>query len=505
MMERQTQSRKDRSLQEVGLFMAIRHIGESRPVLGFSRPILSDQITSLLFAIFLWLFVWDIPFLEMDGQPPPISPWPIVLTNIVLVIVFVIDRKAFFFASLAIFATAHQQVTLVPVFQISGLSVFTTDIMLVILGLTIVFTSKRELLWKAKQLRWIRLFFAWGLLEILAGLPAHGLRAIGEARNGPLLILFLFYALIVYHKRPFTEELFRPLFWSSMVVLWKLLLISFHNPFKTLESSQNWLAGEGAFYEFTVARLLNATESLVLAMCFVAISVALFFRKRWKLSPGLLFYYLCLLVGLILGQTRTVWVATSITILTIPFFVGLRRFNWSSMAILVFFLLFSVGVLVLIFGDNVVASILSSAQFIKGWQGDQNFAWRVSSWIAVLEQFLASPIWGMGYGARFSYEISSFTYTLVPHNGYIELLYKQGSVGLLLFVLAVAPFLRPSCIEQESSQNVKFSIVITLVLLNLVFMVGYYQTPFLWTLLAIIVNAQLVQKEQLQFPRKGAL
>lgn len=60
---------------------------------------------------------------------------------------------------------------------------------------------------------------------------------------------------------------------------------------------------------------------------------------------------------------------------------------------------------------------------------------RTSNWAAVLPEILSSPFLGFGYTSSLTREVLYGRVTAHAHNIFLELLYENGLVGLLIFVL----------------------------------------------------------------------
>ena len=107
-----------------------------------------------------------------------------------------------------------------------------------------------------------------------------------------------------------------------------------------------------------------------------------------------------------------------------------------------------------------------------------------------INQFLKSPIWGVGIGNS-GYIIQQTTgYFTYLHNNYVELLATTGIIGFCLYY-SVYAYIIICCIEKINKKNKYINVVFIIFLLNIILeygVVSYYnKSTYIYILLGLIV------------------
>lgn len=166
----------------------------------------------------------------------------------------------------------------------------------------------------------------------------------------------------------------------------------------------------------------------------------IFLRFYSKLNRKEFIWILCFLIlgflNLILTFTRGVWISLAVTIM-----VGVFLANWRKALGIVF--IFGVMASISYFEIPYVKERIADTQ--KEYYGESE---RKSLWIANIEIFKTSPLYGVGYGQNKDLlpeyfkklGISDKTIISHAHNQYIHLLAGTGILGLLCYLIFWAFF-----------------------------------------------------------------
>ena len=327
-------------------------------------------------------------------------------------------------------------------FDISGLNISALDIVLVslslYLGLTLIIKPWDSAAMKQTSYRVVLVFFIWGLLAILRGIPEYGPSAIGEARFSVLLILFYFFIIRVYTDQSSLKDLVK---WIT--VLTCLMAISHACIFYVwgpVEFLVGDLGDETLFLRASF-HFLGAAEAMLLA-CIAIILYALVFGQGIQRRVGLLaliFGFVFLL--LVMLQIRSVWLALAAGLVLLPLID--RKIHLSRLLGGVYFLvlgllliasLSSVGRLPL----NLTTSLADSAEFLADPEADATGSLRLYIWQETIKDVSRNPLFGASLGGYFENTDANGSVINIPlHNGYLGILAKQGLIGLLLYLLGL--------------------------------------------------------------------
>lgn len=463
-------------------------------VLGFSN--LFDKpgrsiLLSFPLAVIVWKLIWTIPFLGVTGPLPLSRNWPLLALNLFLIIISVIDAHAFLASCVVVLFTASQQTTNVPIFSIFGVNFFTTDIIYIAMIASFVATSlkgeKLGIRW-TPEVKWFNAFFLWGIFIILLSLPAFGLRAIGQARGETLMGLYFYYTIAHRSKTRRLRKLLAAFEITTLVILWALLLKILDNPFKTFSASGVWLGNtSGLDVQLSDAQhFLSASESLFLSSVMIAVFITAIRRTKIDKSQSRRQIVLIAVtaVAVIIGQVRTVWVAAGLSICCIPLIIGLRRMKWRRVFQLGGLTVVGAGLAIMVIGRHMEASLSNSAGFISGISTDQSVVWRLLMWHAALKDIIQKPLIGHGFGSIFTADVFGVTYTVIPHNAYLMVLYTQGVVGLLLLAGFVVTLLKRGLkfarLRSRTEEGLEIYILVGILGLSLFFAFAFYFTALFW-------------------------
>jgi len=184
-------------------------------------------------------------------------------------------------------------------------------------------------------------------------------------------------------------------------------------------------------------RPLTATGTLFLLQAFV---VALFAYKRGSLSRMKMLLCFGLLPLILILQHRSVWVVTACSFGLIALLVPSLRamiVKWGTIGGVFFTILISV-----FFGERIYEALVDSYE--EAFSERSTFSWRIQGWLSLLtgehmdspREILLGNTFGTGYarefigsdGQRIEVEEAS------PHNFYIQVLLRSGTIGLVVFL-----------------------------------------------------------------------
>ncbi len=339
-----------------------------------------------------------------------------------------------------------------------------------------------------RSARLFSLFFIWGIIAIVKGIPRYGYSAVGEARWYILPMLYYFFVSTTFKNQQQIQWLLR----------WLVYLILLMVPVKFVYFY--FLGGKEQLPPLlfedprTSFRFINATEGLLVA--FVLIGLLLFYMLGGIKGHHVSLYSIfgVLLLSLITTQTRSVWLASvsGLALLGVQVALRLARGKVPRQT----FILFNTALVLLIISPFIASQlnteiyevITTSALFFRNPLGDPTGSWRLIGWQQELEKAMQSPLWGHGMGGYSEWFDGVQWQRVAVHNGYLMHFTKFGIVGLLLlfagiffWYLEMAKYIR---IEKQRNYKLLGHAIQIFILMHLVFALFYDFTIFFWILLA---------------------
>jgi O-antigen ligase len=175
-------------------------------------------------------------------------------------------------------------------------------------------------------------------------------------------------------------------------------------------------------YSTTLAGYLNLVLPFALACCILVKGGVLRNLSAWTLGLGLL----CLAFT----QTRAAMVGFGcVVILAIIYFCQ----SWKRRLVLL------IGFVALAAGGAILASALNPDHLTLNANGGEDIVTRLMLWTIAVRLFLASPVFGVGYGNYVEMYGSYISVSWIPkgilgvHNTYLQFLAETGLVGFTAF------------------------------------------------------------------------
>ncbi len=387
-------------------------------------------------------------------------------------------RKIFilFFGGLILFYFPFQQGLL---FTVGGAKIYFGDLVLA----SLLFFLLLRLLVRGfanlplhKSTILFLLFFIWGIVAVIRGIPSYSYSAVGEARWYIFPMIYYFFVITMFKNR---QEI-------RYLINWVIKFIVIMVFFRFIEffsfGGNEGLVGQASF------RFLNSVEALLLSFLFVSIYLFFISGGIKKHKPTVILFLSTLFVVLIIGQVRSVWVAMSVGI--IAAYILLKKI--SIRGIIISIGLLSLTLLVPIIGnfidEDVYATLARSAIFLQNPREDPTGSWRLRGWRQNFEEAMKQPILGEGIG-RYSEWFDGHKWQRVAvHNGYIMNFLKFGLVGFLLLFIGLFYWYAEMrrYVRVESDRYYKFMgyAIQICVITHLIYTLFYDFTIFFWILLA---------------------
>lgn len=380
----------------------------------------------------------------------------------------------------------------VVIFTISGAKVYPGDVLLASITAFLIWRTLQKgfpLLPASGSL--LSLFFAWGIIAIVRGIPQYGYSAVGEARWYILPMLYYYFILVVFKGKQQIQSIAKWFTWSTLVMILFSFIDFYFLGGKERVAPQFWGDPRQIF------RFIRATEGLLAA--FVLIGLLLFYmfgeiRKRLVL---LYTTFGILLATIIMIQTRVVWLATIVGAgvlgAQITFRLIRKRLPRRSLTLLIIgatTLLLSAFILVPSRASSIFyTTIAKELVFFRNPLEDPTGSWRLKGWRQELEKAVQSPLLGQGLGG-YSEWFDGFNWQRVAvHNDYIMYFSKFGTIGLLLLFSGIFFWYyemgRYTRVEENRYYKLLSRAIQISVLMHMAFAFFYYFTLFFWMLLAV--------------------
>jgi O-antigen ligase len=190
----------------------------------------------------------------------------------------------------------------------------------------------------------------------------------------------------------------------------------------------------GAIGSFTFDRTIDPVSGILFP---IALSIYIFdIERRWSLVTAI-----TTAVVLILGLTRSEWVAGVFAVCISMFYAGRLRKALKILAVITLLLLVTFMIwndLYEALRDRLVTHTIE--QFTASQEDLSVGALRILEFNTALEKFQSAPIMGHGLGSWFgtlvSYDGKELRFVQL-HNSYLNLLTNTGALGLLLLLIVI--------------------------------------------------------------------
>ena len=282
-------------------------------------------------------------------------------------------------------------------------------------------------------------FVAWVVAELILGLTQNGFRAIGESRW--FLFVFTFFvpfALLGRQKVETADEVFtlvrRTILIAALASFLKFFLELWYGGRFFLAPSL--IEEVGRFEDFRGLRILGSSQTYVLMLAAAMLVIQGMLRGQTQLSDKILIA--CLVIASLITQNRTGILSIVVGLSTILIFSG-RIKLLVRVAVFV-----SIGVILVNItypeeSQRVFGTLLSGLNPSE----DDTGSWRLIQFASAIQQGFESPLVGHRFGDYFYFEVPGMRpIEDIPHNAFLLLFLRTGSVGLLLLFASVALLVR---------------------------------------------------------------
>jgi O-Antigen ligase len=276
----------------------------------------------------------------------------------------------------------------------------------------------------------------WLVISIIRGVPSYSVSAFGDGRI--VLPFFLFLVPLALHepanqdKVPLRQvEITLLVSAIAVLIMFVVELLVGHRVGIFLLNSPEMAYGD--LSDARGVRLLGTDQTFSAGVYLVFILVSSFFAGgmgKARIAIGFL-----LMVAIFMSQNRT----ATVTLVAATACYGIffakhgKRFQIAIWLLLLF-------VIATIIIALVAPESLESAQQLlhAGFNPDQDptgtWAWRLTVAGSAIEQFLENPILGQGFGGHWQLFTESDLVTAPPHNQYLTLMVKSGTIGVLCLI-----------------------------------------------------------------------
>ena len=200
----------------------------------------------------------------------------------------------------------------------------------------------------------------------------------------------------------------------------------------------------------------------------------LYYARTRYLQVGLLSFVSILLAGLVIGQSRTIWLASSLC-LALMFVLVSPREKIRALLFVSAGTVMVAGVAALVLDDffsTVLAGLGERVVSIDGAASqDISLINRFYEWRAVWDASKASLLVGHGFGVPFHFFNVIYFFTeskTFVHNGYLGIFYRHGILGSgLVAFIVVASFVRGINLVRNTPNRLDHAVALTCVLILL--------------------------------------
>ena len=331
---------------------------------------------------------------------------------------------------------AYSDLGAIQVATIGAQSVYAIDVLnaaAIALAVLFCFDGGLARLTRAGQAYCI--FLGWLVVELLIGATRYGGAAVGEFRY--VLPLFWFFVPLAVEglrrTSADTEYATVPLNVIRVAALAgvAMLMIEVMHGGRYYFSAAN--QAKSNFADFRGARFLDSYQTFNIAFASAIATLWGLRTRRFALIP--LGVALFALAGWTQNRTALIAVVAGLLLLA----VLERRFG--MLAAIGAVGAFGIA-LVMLLAPDLLRQLTSSYSAALSPAADDSGAWRLYIQLQAFSQALQTPILGQGYGGYFRFEIPGREAVLAPpHNQFLLLFLKGGSIAVVLVLVAMTAYL----------------------------------------------------------------
>jgi len=204
------------------------------------------------------------------------------------------------------------------------------------------------------------------------------------------------------------------------------------------------------------------------------------------------------LVMTIIMRHRSVWLAGGLGFCML---IGLYRERLLSLArmglasVLIFVLMLTAFIL----APELGSSLKEKFAAFSDPYSDGTASWRIEGWIQQLDQIKTKPLFGQGLGGYYSVRRGGKTFSLSPHNAYVQMLLKFGLMGLIVYGLVAYSFFRTTLLVREKLPRGAMRAYVEIGIVNFgaahAYMIGYGFSLIMLIYFALAMSAVSLQRD----------
>ncbi len=290
----------------------------------------------------------------------------------------------------------------------------------------------------------ISVFLAFCLFSMIYGVASGGEFSVAFStfKNYAIYSIFFFLTINIIRGRDKLKELI------NIFLIGGILLI----PFIFLGLFQ----GSGLFIEFTPlstegTRLLAPNQGFNLCIAIIfALNLIAFKKKLFgKLTTIII---LVQVIGVVGSLTRHLWIALfCCVVLTFIFLPRERKknllevFAYQGLFLVIIMIIYALGSFILtqeikLFGLDYLKDAIIRLQSLFNYSSSQDSSvyYRILSWEKAYSLFIGSPIIGIGFGQKLSFDLLGWPIIIEVrelHNNFVGMILQMGILGFLTFLI----------------------------------------------------------------------
>jgi len=341
----------------------------------------------------------------------------------------------------------------------------------------------------------LSIFIIIGLIATIRGYSNSGFWAIGTARYTLLGVIFL--PAVLQHVNTYYRLKFIFLILILTIIpIWIIQIISDWGNFLSGFTGSN-TRGLGAYTTF------GSSAPTILLFAYALLCQKGIIRINRNL---VLLIFLLTLLGPILAQHRSVWVAVIFGMITVFMLSMKHRNNIRILLIMFVILTLLLPIIVIIFlgmGDSLGILLSKRLAFMTGIENDPTGFWRYRNWIDAIDHIMSiSPITGVGFSESKMYWAEVVYGDEWVHNEYINFFQAGGILGLLAYISFLGyPIIWGINLMSSIKDEFLFSMLggsIAGLVMCVIFMVFYSQPSLMWIFISFIFIIPYVDKIRLE-------
>ncbi len=381
---------------------------------------------------------------QMSNALRPNSPFALPVTRVMFVV------------SLILYSAFPEDLERLRVISFAGIQIYVVDLIyfcLLVVAIRMVLVGRQLMSDHLSKL--YLLFLSWLFAGVVIGLFKFGYRSLGESRYVLSFVGFFLPIALVVHGDSNSEARILSLIRTTIIVCGLTAFVMFW--VEVIHGGRLFLSPDnqsafGSMEDFRGTRYLGSAQTFSIMSLAAFLTIQMLVTRTFSARRAT---FSLLLVAVSVSTKNRAALFSIVAAFTL--LLVLRKDFRKFIYIIATVLLAGTAIATFFPGpfDNVRLAIVSGLSPTE----DETGIWRMTLNGAALEQGMETPIVGQGFGGYFHFEVPGMApIEEPPHNQFIYLFLKTGSVGAFLCLSLLISFFWQSKRGLQSSTSIESEI-----------------------------------------------